>query len=54
VSTTISLAATTQGDKVMRYDSAATARPFGVLQSLALPVVSSHRQGLLLDWRVNG
>jgi len=31
---------------VMRYDSPATARPFGVLLSLALPVVSSHRQGL--------
>lgn len=30
----------------MRYDSLATAR-LVVLRSLALPVVSSHRQGLL-------
>jgi len=31
---------------MMRYDSLATARPYGVLLSLALPVESSHRQGL--------
>jgi len=31
---------------MMRYDLSATARPFGVRQSLALPVESSHRQGL--------
>jgi len=31
---------------MMRYAFWATARPFGVLQSLALPVESSHRQGL--------
>jgi hypothetical protein len=31
---------------MMRYAFSATARPFGVLPSLALPVVSSHRQGL--------
>jgi hypothetical protein len=31
---------------MMRYDLPATARPFGVLPSLALPVESSHRQGL--------
>ena len=32
---------------MMRYASCATARPFGVLPSLALPVESSHRQGLI-------
>jgi len=32
---------------MMRYAFSATARPFGVLQSLALPVESSHRQGLI-------
>jgi len=32
---------------MMRYAFWATARPFGVLQSLALPVESSHRQGLI-------
>ena len=32
---------------MMRYDLSATARPFGVLRSLTLPVESSHRQGLL-------
>jgi len=31
---------------MMRYDSRATARPFGVLPSLALPMESSRRQGL--------
>jgi hypothetical protein len=31
---------------MMRYAFSATARPFGVLQSLALPGESSHRQGL--------
>ena len=31
---------------MMRYASSATARPFGVLPSLTLPVESSHRQGL--------
>lgn len=33
----------------MRYACTATARPFGVLPSLALPVESSHRQGLLIS-----
>ena len=32
---------------MMRYAFSATARPFGVLPSLALPVESSHRQGLI-------
>ena len=31
---------------MMRYAFSATARPFGVLPSLTLPVESSHRQGL--------
>jgi hypothetical protein len=38
----------------MRYAFTATARPYGVLPSLALPVESSHRQGLTLCRRVNG
>jgi len=37
---------------MMRYDLSATARPFGVLQSLALPVESSHRQGLPVSWTI--
>ena len=30
----------------MRYHRRVTARPFGVLPSISLPVESSHRQGL--------
>lgn len=37
----------------MRYDLLATARPFGVLLSLALPVESSHRQGLPISWTIS-
>ena len=37
---------------MMRYDLSATARPFGVRQSLALPVESSHRQGLPVSWTI--
>jgi len=36
----------------MRYDLPGTARPFGVLRSLTLPVESSHRQGLLISWTI--
>ena len=39
---------------MMHYAFTATARPYGVLPSLALPVESSHRQGLTLCRRVNG
>ena len=38
---------------MIRYDELATARPYGVLQSLALSVESSHRQGIL-SGRQNG
>lgn len=38
----------------MRYDPVATARPFGVLLSLALPVVSSHWQGITIGRRDRG
>jgi len=38
----------------MRYHPMATARPYGVLLSLALPVESSCRQGITLRRRVNG
>jgi hypothetical protein len=37
----------------MRYALLATARPFGVLLSLALPVESSHRQGLPFSWTIS-
>ena len=37
----------------MRYALSATARPFGVLLSLALPVESSHRQGLTISWTIS-
>ena len=45
LSTSTCVAATIEG-LLMRYDSLATAR-LVVLRSLSLPVVSSHRQGLL-------
>jgi hypothetical protein len=38
---------------MMRYALPATARPCGALPSLALPVESSHWQGILAR-RVNG
>jgi hypothetical protein len=38
----------------MQYDFTATARPYGVLPSLVLPVESSHRQDILTWRRVNG
>jgi hypothetical protein len=38
---------------MMRYAFSATARPFGVLPSLALPVESSHRQGLPFSWTIS-
>jgi hypothetical protein len=37
---------------MMRYAFSATARPFGVLPSLTLPVESSHRQGLSIPWTI--
>ena len=45
MSASICLATSTQGEEVMRYSVLATARVIA-LWSLALPVVSSHRQGL--------
>ena len=38
---------------MMRYAFSATARPYGVLPSIVLPVESSHRQDIL-TWRLNG